>query len=149
MAGLPVLVDRDFQGSITVAGTTALTGNVTAAGDLEVTGDLIAPALITEEITDPGASGAIPVTSSGSCAVTTVASEARSVAIPTFAGQQLSVSFDVDGGDLAITYAGGINQAGNTIATGADAGDHILTIGVQVAGALVWRVVANDGFTLS
>jgi len=102
-------------------------------------------------IADPGDGGAIPVTRTGTCALTTgAAGETRTLAIPTLEGQKLSISHDVDGGgDAVITVAGGVNQAGNTTITLADAGDHVLLEGVQVAGALVWRLVANDGGALS
>ena len=102
-------------------------------------------------IADPGDAGAIPVIRSGNCAITTGgAGETRTIAIPSAAGITLNISIDVDGGgDVAITVASAINQAGNTIATFADAGDILVLVAVQVAGALVWRVVANDGATLS
>jgi len=101
-------------------------------------------------IADPGDGGAIPVTRSGQVAITTTGvDDTRTLAIPTFAGQRLDISLDVDAGDAVITVAGGVNQTGNNTLTGADAGDHIELVGVQVAGALVWRVVANDGFALS
>lgn len=130
---LPVLVDRVFLGSVTV------------------TRDLIAPQLVTEEITDPGNAGAIPVTSSGSCMLTSGGSnETRTIAIPTFVGQRLNIGFDTDGGgQIAITVAAAVNQAGNTVLTGADAGDHVSLEAITVGGALRWRILANDGFALS
>jgi hypothetical protein len=101
-------------------------------------------------IADPGDGGAIPVTRSGTCALTTAGgAETRTLAIPTLEGQKLSITFDVDDGDAVITVAAAINQTGNNTITLADAGDHILLEGVQVAGALVWRLVANDGGALS
>ena len=101
-------------------------------------------------ITDPGDAGAIPVTSSGTCALSTPGgAQTRTVAIPTFAGQLLGLSFDVDGGDCVVTFAQAINQASNTVATAADTGDHLLLQGVTLGGALRWRVVANDGWALS
>lgn len=128
---LPVLVDRVFLGSVTV------------------TRDLIAPQLVTEEITDPGNAGAIPVTSSGSCMLTTTGVETRTLAIPTFVGQRLNIGFDTDGGNVTITVAQAVNQAGNTALLGEDAGDHISLEAITVGGALRWRVLANDGFSLS
>lgn len=104
----------------------------------------------TQVIADPGDGGAIPVTKSGTCAITTTGvDDTRTLAIPTFAGQVLDISLDVDAGDAVITVAAAVNQTGNTVLTGADAGDHIRLVGVQVAGALVWRVAANDGWALS
>ena len=136
---LPVLDDRVFLGAVTVN------------GNLEVVGDLIAPQLITEEIDDPGDGGAIPVTTSGTLLLESGASgETRTLAIPTFVGQRMSIAFDTDGGgDIAITVAQAVNQAGNTTLTGADAGDHISLEAITVGGAYRWRVLANDGFALS
>jgi hypothetical protein len=102
-------------------------------------------------IADPGDAGAIPVTRTGTCALTTTEAggETRTLAIPTKAGQKLSISLDVDGGDAVITVAAAINQTGNDTITLADAGDYIVLEGVQVAGALVWRVTENDGCALT
>ena len=100
-------------------------------------------------IADPGDGNAIPVTESGSCAMTSVGVETRTVAAPTFLGQVLDLSFDVDGGNIAVTYSAAFNQAANTVATFSDAGEHFRTVAVQVASALVWRVIANDGAVLS
>ncbi|MEN6375333.1 MAG: hypothetical protein ABFD75_11225 [Smithella sp.] len=100
-------------------------------------------------IADPGAAGAIPVTKSGSVAITTAAAETRTIAIPGRAGITLAVSLDVDGGDCTITVAAPINQTGNNTVVLGDAGDTIVLTAVQKAGALVWRVLVNDGCTLS
>jgi len=101
-------------------------------------------------IADPGDGGAIPVTSSGVCAITTTGvDDTRTLAIPGFAGQVIDITLDVDAGDAVITVAAAANQTGNNTLTGADAGDHIQLVGVTVAGALVWRIVCNDGWALS
>lgn len=102
------------------------------------------------EIADPGASGAIPVTKSGNVPITTATAETRTLAIPGVAGITLAISMAVDGpGDCVITVASAINQTGNNTITLNDAGDVIVLIAVKKAGALVWRVVANDGATLT
>lgn len=100
-------------------------------------------------IADPGDAGAIPVTKSGSVAITTAAAETRTIAIPGRAGITLVLSLDVDGGDCVITAAAAINQTGNNTITLGDAGDTIVLTAVQKAGALVWRVLVNDGCALS
>jgi predicted RecA/RadA family phage recombinase len=100
-------------------------------------------------IADPGDAGAIPVTKSGVCAITTAAAETRTLAIPGHIGQILAISMDVDGGDCVITVAAAINQAGNTHITLNDAGDTVVLVGVQKAAGLVWRVLVNDGATLA
>jgi len=100
-------------------------------------------------ITDPGNAGAIPVIRSGSAAITTAGAETRTLAIPAAAGITLVISLDVDGGDCVITAAAAVNQAGNNTITMNDAGDTIVLTAVQVGGSLVWRVVSNDGCSLS
>ena len=100
-------------------------------------------------ITDPGDAGAIPVTRSGNVAITTAGAETRTLAVPTYAGQDLTISMDVDAGDAVITVAAAINQTGNNTITLDDAGDTVKLVGVQVGGSLVWRTVVNDGATLS
>jgi hypothetical protein len=124
-------------------------GGYTAATELETFTQELGKKSSTV-IADPGDGGAIPVTKSGTCALTTTGvDDTRTLAIPTFAGQVLDISLDVDAGDAVITVAAAVNQTGNNTLTGADAGDHIRLVGVQVAGALVWRVAANDGWALS
>ena len=101
-------------------------------------------------IADPGDAGAIPVTRSGSVAITTAAAETRTLAIPAVAGITLVINCDVYAvGDAVITVAAAINQTGNNTITINTAGDTVVLTAVQVAGALVWRVVVNDGATLS
>jgi len=100
-------------------------------------------------IADPGAAGAIPVAKSGSVAITTAAAETRTIAIPGLAGITLALSLDVDGGDCTITVAAPINQTGNNTIVLGDAGDTIVLTAVKKAGALVWRVLVNDGCALS
>lgn len=123
--------------------------SMTTETDVEGAIDEIYPK-VTAVIADPGDGGAIPVTRSGTCAITTTGvDDTRTLAIPTFAGQVLDISLTVDAGDAVITVAAAVNQTGNTTLTGADAGDHIRLVGVTVGGALVWRVAANDGWALS
>ncbi|PKN05523.1 MAG: hypothetical protein CVU74_01265 [Deltaproteobacteria bacterium HGW-Deltaproteobacteria-9] len=123
-------------------------GNHTAQTDVEGALQEIYPK-IPVAITDPGASGAIPVTKSGTVAITTTGAETRTIAIPGLAGIEIGISMDVDGGDCVITAASAINQTGNNTITLNDAGDTIVLKAVKKAGALVWRVVVNDGATLS
>lgn len=102
-------------------------------------------------LTDPGDAGAIPVGRSGSVAITTTegGGETRTLAIPGKKGITLTISFDVDGGDCVITAAAAINVTGNNTITLDTAGQTIVLVAVQVAGGLVWRVLANDGCSLS
>jgi hypothetical protein len=100
-------------------------------------------------IADPGTNDSyIPVTNSGTCAITTTGSTlARKLAIPTFAGQQIAISLDVDGGTLVLTCDEDFNTGGHDAWTAADAGDTSVYIGVQVGGVLRWRQILNDGGT--
>lgn len=104
---------------------------------------------LTNEITDPGDAGAIPVTASGSCAMTTAGTETRTLARPTNVGDMLSLFIDTDGGQATITVTGGVNQTGNNTIVMAQAGDHIVLVGISVGGTKRWSVVSNDGCALS
>jgi len=104
----------------------------------------------TVAVTDPGDAGVIPVTRSATIAFTTTGVvDTRSLAIPSVAGVSLLFSFDVDVGDLVITAASGINVAANTVMTFDTIGQYIRLEAAQVAGVMVWRVIANDGVALT
>ena len=126
-------------------------GGLTAQVNTEtVIAEILARVSATTPIADPGDAGAIDVTRTGSVGITTAAAETRTLAIPTFIDQRLSISCDVYAvGDAVITVASAINQAGNTIITLNGAGDTVVLTAVQIAGILAWRVVVNDGAALS
>lgn len=124
-------------------------GGLTTATELET---LAAELLIRVPvvIADPGDGGAIPVTRSGAVGlVTTGVDDTRTLAVPTFAGQELAISLKTDAGDAVITVASAINTAGNNTITMGDAGDIVLLKAIQVGAALAWRVVGNDTAALS
>jgi len=123
----------------------ATAANGVAVDGLSIKDGSVRPAVVT----DPGASGAIPVTHSGVCPITTAGSETRTLAIPTFLGQWLVLVIDVDGGTCVITSAQAINQTGNNTITMAEVADTISLVAVQIAGVLRWRVQANDGAALT
>jgi hypothetical protein len=102
------------------------------------------------QLADPGLAGRIAPTSSAYVLLTSVMAETRTLSDPLYAGQELDLFFETDIGDVVITADSAINQAGNTIMTFADGGDHIRLLGARdgTAGA-AWRVVANDGVALS
>lgn len=104
---------------------------------------------IANAIADPGDGEAIPVTNSGSVAIVTAGAETRSLAAPTFVGQQLSIYMKTDGGNCVITAASAINQTGNNTITLADVSDALLLYCVESGSNKVWRVAANDGAALS
>ena len=100
-------------------------------------------------IADPGDAEAIPVTASGSVAIETAGAETRTLAAPSFVGQELLVYMKTDGGDGVITCATGVNQTGNNTITMNDAGDVVRLAAVESGANLRWRVVVNDGCTLA
>jgi predicted RecA/RadA family phage recombinase len=104
---------------------------------------------LTLVIADPGASGAIPVTNGGNVPIVTATAETRTLAVPSYEGQQLLLYMKTDGGDAVITVAAAINQTGNNTITMNDAGDTILLVGIKVGSSLRWRTFFNDGCSLS
>jgi len=101
-------------------------------------------------IADPGTGVAIPVTASGSIAITTAAAETNTLAIPTFVGQRLTLFVDTYAvGDRVVTAASAINVANNTIMTFGAVSESITLQAITVAGALAWTIAANDNVSLS
>ncbi|TWT40505.1 hypothetical protein RAS1_42170 [Phycisphaerae bacterium RAS1] len=152
------------QGGVAGSGaaTTTATGNTflgfarETAGATDETVDLDVPGSVVtlqsqmqNAITDPGNAGALPVTATGHVDVVTAGAETRTLAAPSFRGQQLSLCMKTDGGDGVITCATGINNTGNNTITMNDAGDSILLLAIQNGANLRWRVVYNDGCTLT
>jgi hypothetical protein len=125
------------------------TAGLTAQTELEaVLAEILSRAPIA--IADPGNSvKAIPVIRSGLCAITTAGAETRTLAIPTAAGQRMTLCLNVDGGDCVVTVASAINQTGNNTITMGDIGDILELVAIQRSGVLAWRVVVNDGCALS
>ena len=103
------------------------------------------------DMKDPGNGVAfqLPAHHHAICAMTSTGAETRTLGSPQFAGQQVTLSFDVDGGDIVLTAAATVNQAGNNTLTFADVGDEVTLRGVVKAGALLWRAVSNDGVALT
>lgn len=107
------------------------------------------PGHLSDVVADPANGNAIAVTHSGSCVLVSVgAAETRTLAIPTFLGQQISLFMDTDGGDIVITVASAVNEAGNTTLTFAEIGEHIQLVAISIGGTLVWRVAVNDSVVL-
>lgn len=126
------------------------TGTFTAAADVEAALAEIYPNIGGVQIADPGNSTkAIPVTRSGVCAITTAGAETRTLAIPSFVGQRITLCLNVDGGDCVVTVASAINQTGNNTITLNDIGDTVALVGILRSGVRAWRVLVNDGATLA
>lgn len=105
--------------------------------------------LPTHVIADPGAAGAIPVTKSGSVMLTSAGVETRTLAIPTFKGQRLSVSCDTFVGAITLTASQAVNQTGNNTLTFGAARDNCVLLAISVGGALRWQIISNEGVALS
>ena len=106
------------------------------------------------DLLDPGDAGTIELARSlGVCSVVTAASETRKIGSPQRTGVVVTVCLKTDGGDLAITGAGGeILNSGSgteTTATMADAGDVLTLISVSKGANVVWAILANHGAALS
>lgn len=165
-ASAPVVGTDDITFSQAVASVTyGLVGEMAAAGQAAANtvgvvnksarvdhqhaqGKVIAAAAALA-VADPGNAGAIAVTHSGVCPLVTAGAETRTLAIPTFLGQELVLQMKTDGGDGVVTSAQAINQAGNNTITFNDAGDAVGLVAIDVGGALRWRVRFNDGATLA
>jgi hypothetical protein len=100
--------------------------------------------------TDPGNAGALGVAVSQDYALVTAGAETRTIAVPTFANQQIRCYFLTDGGDCVVTVAAAVNAAGNNTITLADAGDSITLQAFRTAASTsVWRLAHNDGGALT
>jgi len=101
-------------------------------------------------IADPGDAGTIDPELGGVCELTSAGVETRTLGDPTFRGQVLDLMFIEDGGDITITASSPVNQAGNTSLVTSDVGDHLRLAGFfNATDGWEWRVIANDGWTLS
>ena len=141
----------------TGAATTTSTGNkligkaTVAAAETDTTvqvrmfdGNVTANPALQTAIADPGASGAIPVTGSGNIEIVSAGAESRSLADPTYQGQELLIQFKTDGGNVTITAASPIEIGGRTTIVLRDAGEFVHLIGCDVGGELNWRVVGES-----
>lgn len=102
---------------------------------------------------DPGDGGRIaPATAAAVRLVSqhAGAGETRELADPLFVGQELDLCFEAAAGDIVITADSAVNQAGETVLTFADAGDHLRLVGGRDGSrGTVWRVISNDGVALA
>ncbi len=132
-----VVQDNQTAGIIVVGSSTIVRTNPGSTVD-----DLIA---------DPGASGAIPATHTGHVPLVSASgAETRTLADAAVAGLTLDMYYKTESGtSIAVTAASPINQAGNTIMTFSDVGEHIRLTSIEDGADFEWRVVANDGVALS
>ena len=155
--GTTVYWNSDTYNAQATASTYKQLGKVVkAAADADATVRVVLNGLVSTSvnplaagIADPGAAGAVPVTASGYVDIVTAAAETRTIAAPTFKGQQLLLSMKTDGGDCVVTCATTVNQTGNNTITFNDAGDAVLLVAKTSGANIRWSVVSNDGAALS
>jgi len=134
-----------FMGwAILTAGETAAVVRVRLFGSPAVTVNHYGP--LNHPIADVANGAAIPVTASGRVELVTAGAETRTLAAPTFGGQELLLGFKTKVGNCVITVAG--CDDGDTI-TFANTGEMVRLVGVAKASAFVWRVVADPDSIVS
>ena len=134
------------------AGGTGVTGVIQTHPHLGTSGGgLLGVGALFAAITDPGDAGAIPVAVTGYVPLVTVAgNETRTLATPTFIGQELVLYLKTnDGTDCAVTCATTVNQTGNTVITFANIGEACRLFAVEQDASLRWRMATVDGAVLS
>jgi len=104
---------------------------------------------LTNVIADPGASGAIPVTVGGYCPIVTAGAETRTLAAPTFIGQQILLTCQTKVGNAVVTVATTVNATGNNTITFSAAGQSVLLVAKASGANIRWSVVSNDGAALA
>ena len=149
--------DSAKQATATPSGNTYMGYAAVAAGTTDTTVNVWVPANTPPSVTsgglattiaDPGASGAIPVTSSGHVDIVTAGAETRTIAAPTFAGQGLLLSAKTIVGTATVTVSNIFDGTNNTVALTA-AGQSIEFRATVSGASLVWALVFNRGTTLS
>ncbi|MFQ5592337.1 MAG: hypothetical protein ACE5HE_14340 [Phycisphaerae bacterium] len=100
-------------------------------------------------ITDPGDTGAIPITVSGYCPLVTAGAETRTLAAPTYIGQRLLLYMKTDGGNCTVTCATTVNETGNNTLTFDNTGEAIELVAVEEGANIRWRAGLNDGVGLT
>ena len=145
--------DGDPQGGTAGTGCVATTATnntfigrcVAAAGatdetvDVELSIGVITGNNLENAVTDPGNAGAIPVAASGHCAIVTAGAETRTLAAPSFVGQQLLIYMKTDAGNCVITCTTTLNETGNDTITLQNTGESVYLIAVEEGANLRWR----------
>lgn len=141
--------------TVEAGGLTITAGGLTVtAGDVTVTAGSIVQTVPQAVIADPGDGVAITAASGAvknQCSVVTAGAETRLLGTPEFVGQELSVIFLTDGGDLTIDNTAGFNDdtTSSNLATFNTAGECLHLIAVGVVDGDDWRHVGKKGVVLS
>ena len=96
---------------------------------------------------DPGNAGTITVEHYGQvCEMTSTGVETRTKSRPDRPGIPFYLRLYTDGGDVTVTFTGGINAEGDTSAVFADAGDFMQLVSVQASATTYrWQVIPASG----
>ena len=128
-----------------IAFIAAASADTTGYVDLNVGQDLGR----TGVIADPGDGEAIPVTGDGNCPLVSAGAETRTLAAPSYVGQEIDLTCKTYVGDITLTVATTVNQTANNTLVFGVAGDTISLHAVEIGANLRWRVGSNDGVALS
>jgi hypothetical protein len=100
-------------------------------------------------IADPGNAGAIPVTKAGYVPLVSAGAETRTLAAPSYIGQEMLIYGKTLAGAVVVTVATTVNQDGDNTITFSTAGDSVRLIAVEVGSNKRWRCAVADGAVLS
>ncbi len=99
---------------------------------------------------DPGSAGVISAVRSAVMALESNVATTRTVAAPVFEGQRLMLHATTNLTTTnQVTFSAAINAAGNTAIASGNSASIAQFIGVHNGTAMVWRLVANQGYTLA
>ncbi len=146
-----------------VYGTTTQNGEIRTVGDGSTdsgvpvvhvhsgtgTGGILGSAAIFASVADPGDGNAIAVTASGYVPLVTGGAETRTLAAPTFVGQELVLYMKTSGGNCVVAIATTINETGNNRITFANTGEAVRLFAVEEGATIRWRMATADGAALS
>lgn len=130
---ITVLLSQD-QFDEVVAAVLAEIGTVTSLGT---------------EIADPGDGNEIAPASHGHVVLNGVGDETRDLAPPEFVGQELMLTADNPGDSIAVMAPAIINGSGDQIITFTGQAQTIHLRAISIGSSPTWRVLVNDGCTLS
>lgn len=100
-------------------------------------------------IADPGASGAIPVTVSGVVDLVTAGAETRTVAAPPTIGEILVLNADTIVTSCTIAFAAAFDVTPHAHIAFTATGQNATFVAATIGGVKTWRLVSNEGGTLS